>query len=61
MDKYLSVKQASEWLGFHENTIRKWIKKGILRGYRLPGTRTEIRIKVKELEALMQSGSDLAK
>lgn len=34
----LNVRQAAERLGVHENTIRNWETKGVLRAARLPGS-----------------------
>jgi excisionase family DNA binding protein len=35
----LNVRQAADLLGVHENTVRNWNKRGLLRGYKLPGSR----------------------
>lgn len=32
----VSIRQAAAALGVHENTVRNWIDRGYLRGYRLP-------------------------
>lgn len=32
----VSIKEAAERLGVHENTIRNWIDRHLLRAYRLP-------------------------
>lgn len=32
----VSIRQAAADLGVHENTVRNWIDRGYLRGYRLP-------------------------
>ncbi|MGH2953899.1 MAG: MerR family transcriptional regulator [Solirubrobacterales bacterium] len=34
----LSVRATAERLGVHENTIRNWESRGLLRGIRLPGS-----------------------
>jgi excisionase family DNA binding protein len=34
----LSVRATAEHLGVHENTIRNWESRGVLRGIRLPGS-----------------------
>lgn len=36
--EFLNVRQAAKELGVHENTIRNWEERGILRGIRLPGS-----------------------
>lgn len=35
---FLGVGQAATRLGVHENTVRNWIDRGILRAVRLPGS-----------------------
>lgn len=35
----LTIKQAADTIGVHENTIRLWIKSGTLQAYRLNGTK----------------------
>lgn len=35
---FLNVRQAARTLGVHENTIRNWEDKRVLRGVRLPGS-----------------------
>ncbi len=35
---WLTVRAAARVLGVHENTIRNWEKRGILRALRLPGS-----------------------
>lgn len=34
----LNVRQTAAYFGVHENTIRNWVKKGILQPVRLPGS-----------------------
>jgi excisionase family DNA binding protein len=34
----LNVRETAERLGVHENTIRNWEQKGLLRAVRLPGS-----------------------
>lgn len=36
--EFLNVRQASQALGVHENTIRNWERQGVLHGIRLPGS-----------------------
>lgn len=35
---YLSVRETARLLGVHENTVRNWHKRGILKAIRLPGS-----------------------
>lgn len=37
-NEFVNVRQAAAELGVHENTIRNWEGRGILRGIRLPGS-----------------------
>jgi excisionase family DNA binding protein len=51
-----SIKDAAVRLGVHENTIRNWIDRGILRSYRLPsGHRRLLAEEVERLEGEMFS------
>jgi excisionase family DNA binding protein len=34
----MNVRQTAELLGVHENTVRNWNERGLLRGYKLPGS-----------------------
>jgi len=46
----IHIKDAAERLGVHENTIRNWIDRNVLRAYRLPsGVR---RLPVEEVERM---------
>ncbi len=46
----ISLREAAERLGVHENTVRNWIDRGVIIGMRLPtGTR---RLPVAEVERL---------
>jgi excisionase family DNA binding protein len=46
----ISLREAAERLGVHENTVRNWIDRGVIVGLRLPtGTR---RLPVAEVERL---------
>ena len=36
--KLISVRETAKRLGVHENTVRNWEAKGILRAVRLPGS-----------------------
>jgi excisionase family DNA binding protein len=38
VDKRLSVRDTARKLGVHENTVRNWESKGILRAVKLPGS-----------------------
>jgi len=51
MDKYLSPKQIAQSLGLKTITIRRWIDKGLLKGYRIG---TDLRIKQSDFEQFMK-------
>lgn len=36
--EFLNVRQTAEQLGVHENTIRNWEERGLLHGFKLPGS-----------------------
>lgn len=36
--EFLNVREAAKELSVHENTIRNWESRGLLRGIRLPGS-----------------------
>jgi excisionase family DNA binding protein len=54
----LTIKQAAETIGVHENTIRLWIKSGTLPAYRLAGTKIirVTRAAIDELKTPAQDG-----
>jgi excisionase family DNA binding protein len=51
--RWLTIAEASEYLGVVPLTIRRQISRGMLRGYRIRGLRA-IRIDRHELDALMK-------
>ncbi len=46
---YLTIKQAAELLKVHPNTIRNWIKAGILRRYQV-GRGYKVLLKTEDIE-----------
>lgn len=54
----LTIKEAADAIGVHENTIRLWIKSGTLRAYRLAGTKIirVTRAAIDELKTPAQDG-----
>jgi len=54
---YLTLKEASEKLGIHPNTLRNWERKGLVRLARLPGGRNR-RVPVYEVERLEREMED---
>jgi excisionase family DNA binding protein len=50
MDRHLTIRDSARALGVHENTIRNWINKGLLKAQRLPsGVRRVPRSEVLEM------------
>jgi len=49
--KLLTTRQAAEILNVHENTIRRWSEKGIIKPYRI-GPRADRRFPETEIVAL---------
>lgn len=47
----LSVRETAQRLGVHENTVRNWEKRGLIRAMRLPGSGFR-RFEVEEVERL---------
>lgn len=50
---YLSVREAARRLGVHENTIRNWARRGLVRPVELTGSRYR-RFRVDEIEQLVR-------
>ena len=56
-EKLLKVKEASEILSVHPNTIRVWSDDGLLPSFRI-GPRRDRRFRLEDIEALLkQQGS----
>jgi excisionase family DNA binding protein len=53
MPKVISVAEAAKRLGVHERTIRRWIREGRLKPYRLLGDLHRF-VDVEEVEALRE-------
>lgn len=53
MPKVISVAEAAERLGVHERTIRRWIREGRLKPYRVLGDVHRF-VDVEEVEALKE-------
>lgn len=50
----VTIKQAAEQLGVHENTIRNYFDRGVIVGYRLPsGHRRILRAELERVKAEM--------
>lgn len=46
-ERFYTLDEAAEWLGFHRNTVRKWIESGELTASRLG---KEFRIRQSDLD-----------
>lgn len=51
-NRYITIKQAAEYLGLTDRTVRQMIADGRLRGYR-SGARL-VRLRIEEIDAAMQ-------
>jgi len=49
---YITVKQASELLKVHPNTIRNWIKLGILKYYQV-GRGYKVLVKTEDIDEIL--------
>jgi len=56
--KYLSLREVSEITGYSINSLRNWIRNKQLKTYR-PTPRSPHRIKIKDLDRFMESGSNI--
>ncbi len=52
--EYLSVSETARRLGVHENTVRNWVRRGVLRSARVPGSRFN-RFEAAEVERVARS------
>lgn len=52
-DTYMNVRDTARALGVHENTIRNWVKAGVLLSARVPGSRN-LRFAKSEVERLQR-------
>jgi excisionase family DNA binding protein len=57
--QHLNVRETARRLGVHENTVRNWADRGILRPMRLPGSGYR-RFDVADVERLAQEMRDAA-
>ena len=51
--KYVTHQQAADRFCVNERTIRNWISKGLITGYKLPGSRA-IRVDLNEIETMLR-------
>lgn len=53
MPRYVTQQQAADHFQVHVRTIRNWISKGLVTGYRLPGQRA-VRVDLDEMLRAMR-------
>lgn len=53
----LTVKQVAERLGVRQETIRRWINEGRIRGTMIGGTKSGYRILASEVERVLRGES----
>lgn len=54
-ERLLTVREAAAWIRVSEDTIRRWLKIGELRGKRLSGNNAGWRVSVGEIRAFLAS------
>ncbi len=54
-DKFLTTGQVAEQCGVNFRTVIRWIQRGYLKAYRLPGVRADHRIPADEFEKFLES------
>ncbi|MEI9907880.1 MAG: helix-turn-helix domain-containing protein [Actinomycetota bacterium] len=57
-EKLLNVRETAKLLGVHENTVRNWVKTGVLNSSRLPGASSH-RFSIEEVMRLKRSKGKL--
>lgn len=55
LEKFLTTGQIAEKCGVNFRTVIRWIQKGYLRAYRLPGSRADHRIPASEFEKFLET------
>jgi excisionase family DNA binding protein len=58
-ERMYSVREVTERLGVHENTVLRWLKGGQLRGIRLGGKRAGWRIRQSDLERFIDQRANV--
>ena len=54
---YTTIKQASEMLKVHPNTIRNWIKTGILKHYQV-GKGYKVLVKTEDIDKVLEKSGE---
>jgi excisionase family DNA binding protein len=55
MSKMLTVREVSQLLHVHSNTLRRWSDQGIVRAYRI-GPRRDRRFRAEDIDVLLHAG-----
>lgn len=53
--EFLTVEQVAQRLLVQPAAVRTWLRRGQLRGYKLPGRVGDWRIRAEDLEVMLQS------
>ena len=56
MEKFIALKEVSELIGYHPETIRQFVRAGKLKAYRRPtkGKRSQLKFRISDIEYFMQ-------
>lgn len=57
-ERWITVGEIVELLKVHEQTVRRWLRDGDLRGYNLGG-KSGYRIKASDLDAFLESRAEV--
>jgi excisionase family DNA binding protein len=60
-DRLLTVTEVAEWLRVHPETVRLWLRDGVLRGFMPGGKRSGYRVRESELRRFMAEREEQGK
>jgi excisionase family DNA binding protein len=58
-DRLLTVAEVADWLRVHPETVRLWLRDGLLRGFMPGGKRSGYRVRESELRRFMAEREEL--
>ena len=58
-ERMLTVREITQRLGVHENTVLRWLQKGELRGYRFGGRRSGWKVRESDLLRFVESRANV--
>ena len=61
MEEYMTIKDVSKLIKYHEATIRIFVRSGQLKAYRRRAKQSELRFKLADIEAFMEGKTRLAR